>query len=104
MSAASPTAKAPACLQEASPTAEAPVCLRAEVVDNNDGGPKDSATTTEAPSEDKGYVTRPRDLRQRRRRQVLDDRLKESTTTREALWKKDEQEDYNHDNGCVSGR
>ena len=55
----------------------------------------------EASAEDKGYTTRPRDRRQRQRRQGLDNGSKGSTTTMEVLVEEDEHEDFNNNNGCV---
>ena len=57
--------------------------------------------TTEALSEDVGYVTCTRDQRQRRRRQGLDGGPEESTTKTEASEEEDYHKDYNNDNGCV---
>ena len=47
-------------------------------------GPKDSATTTEALEEDEGYMMHPRDRKQRRMRQGIDNGTEEYTTTTEA--------------------
>ena len=56
---------------------------------------------TKASAEDEGYVMRPRDWRQQRRRRGLYDGPKEIITTAEALKEEDEHEDYNNNNGCV---
>ena len=64
--------------------------------------PADSAKTTETLAEDKEYLVRPKDLRQQRIQQGLDDGPKESTTTTEASAQKYEHGDYNNDKGGVS--
>ena len=85
------------------------MCLWEEGIYNNDRGigrlrgTKDSATMTDASSEDEGYVTRPRDQRQQQRRRGLDDGSKEYTKTTEAPKEEYEHKDYNKYNGCVGG-
>ena len=65
--------------------------------------PKDSAKKTEASAKDEGYTTHPRDQRQQRRRQGIDNGPKESMTMTEASEEEDKHEDYNNDNECVGG-
>ena len=64
---------------------------------------KDAATMREPSAEDEGYVTCPRDQRQRRRWWGLDDGPGEYTTTTVALKEEDEHKDYKNYNGCVGG-
>ena len=63
----------------------------------------DSARTKESLAEDVEYATLRRDWIKQRRRRVLDDGPKESTTATEALEKEYEHKDYNNNNGCVGG-
>ena len=70
---------------------------------SEEDGPEDSVTTTEALAEDEEYMTRPRDRRQQRRRQGIDNGPEESTTMTEASAEEYEHEDFNKNNGGVGG-
>ena len=63
--------------------------------------PEDLATKKEASAGDEEYMTRPRDLRQERRRQGINDRPEGSTMKTEASAEEDEHEDFNNNNGGV---
>ena len=63
--------------------------------------PEESATIADASAKDKELTTRPRDIRQQRRRRGINDGPKGSTPTTEALAKEDEHKDFNNNNGDI---